>query len=79
MNLKNFINKILWDKRENKENYSFFYIDRIERKEKEIKGKDIIKSEGNFIIVGIDNSQISVPMHRIKTIKKKGAVVWSKP
>jgi len=74
--IKDLINRILWDKKEDKEDYSLFYIDRITKKDVEIKGRDIKRAEGSFIIVARDGEEAEIPMHRIRAVKKKGMVVW---
>lgn len=78
MYILDFLNKIKWDKRENPDSYSFFYMDRIENNYKEINFKDIIRIEGNFIIIIKDNEEVNIPLHRIKFIKKKGIVIWKR-
>ena len=74
--IKDIINKMFWDKKEDREDYSFFYIDRITKKDVEIKGKDIKKTEGSFIVVARDGEEAEIPMHRIRAVKKDGMVVW---
>ena len=59
--IKDLINRILWDEKENKADYSFYYLDRIENMEKEIKGADIIRLEGNFIVIQRDGEEAEIP------------------
>lgn len=79
MRIADLINKLLWDKNENKADYSFYYLDRIENREKEIKGMDIIRAEGNFIVIQRDRDEAEIPMHRVRFVKKKGMIIWKKP
>lgn len=76
--IKDLINKILWDKSENKEDYSFFYIDRITKREMEIKGSDIKRIEGSFIVVEKGPEETEIPVHRIIEVKKAGKIVLSR-
>ena len=49
------LNKIKWDERENPENYSIFYLDRVLNKLIEIPYTKIKKLEGSFMILDIEN------------------------
>ena len=83
MEIKDIINKSLWDGKEDKSDYSFFYTDRITKKEIELKGDDILKLDGNFIVVErFVNDKFEtaeIPMHRIRYIKKKGEKIFERP
>ena len=68
------LNKIKWDKRENPKDYSLFYFDRIKNKLVEIPYESI-EIDGDFIIT-IDGK--TIPMHRIKQIKKNNKLVWER-
>lgn len=76
--VKDFLNKIKWDKREKPEGYTFFYLDRFENQLKEIKCLDIKRIEGNLIIIQKEGEEINIPMHRIKEIKKDNEIVWKR-
>jgi len=73
ISIKNLLNKIKWDKRENIEDYSLEYIDRIEKKNIEIRLKDI-KIEGDYIV----SEENTIPLHRIRKVKKNGKVIWNR-
>jgi len=71
------LNKIKWDKREDPEQYSIFYFDRILRKLIKIPYDKIKRIEGSFMI--LDNGEESnIPLHRIKKVVKDSAVVWER-
>jgi len=75
--IKDLLNKIKWDKRENPEQYSIFYYDRILNKLIKIPYTKIKRLEGSFMV--LDNEEESnIPLHRIKKILKKGEVVWER-
>ena len=77
ISIKDLLNKIKWDKRENPNQYSIFYYDRILNKLIEIPYTKIKKLEGSFII--LDNEEESnIPLHRIKKIMKNNVVVWER-
>lgn len=76
--IKDFINKIKWDKRENPEDYSLFYVDRISKELIEIKMKDIKKIEDCFLSINKDEEEINIPLHRIREVRKKDVVVWKR-
>ena len=70
------LNKIKWDKKENPDDYSIAYFDRVSSKNREIRFNDIKRIEGNFMVVGEEESHI--PLHRIREVKKKGVVIWKR-
>ena len=70
------LNKIKWDKKENPDDYSIAYFDRVSSKNMEIKFNEIKSIEGNFMTVGEEESHI--PLHRIRKVKKKGIIVWQR-
>ena len=71
------INKIKWDNRENPEQYSIFYYDRILKKLIKISYNKIKRIEGSFMV--LDNEDESnVPLHRIKKVAKNKIVVWER-
>ena len=74
--IKSLLNKIKWDKRENPEEYSIYYYDRISKKLIKINYIDIKRFEGTFIIVERNNEEVNIPMHRIREVKKNNIVVW---
>ena len=73
ISIKHLLNKIKWDKRENIEDYSLEYLDRIEKKNIEIRLKDI-KIEGDYIV----SEENTIPLHRIRKVKKNGKVIWNR-
>ena len=75
--IQDLLNKIKWDKRENPEDYSIFYYDRILKKLIKIPYNKINRIEGSFMV--LDNEEESnVPLHRIKRVEKNGSVVWER-
>ncbi|MBS3114317.1 DUF504 domain-containing protein [Candidatus Woesearchaeota archaeon] len=75
--IKDLLNKIKWDKRENPEQYSIFYYDRILNKLIKIPYTKIKRLEGSFMV--LDNEEESnIPLHRIKKVMKNNVVVWER-
>jgi len=75
--IKDLLNKIKWDKRENPSKYSIFYFDRVLKKLMQIPYKKIKKLEGSFMI--LDNEEESnIPLHRVKKVMKNNVVVWER-
>lgn len=74
--IKELMNKIKWDTRENPQQYIFYYYDRVENKLKELKWDDIIRFDGLFISVSKDGKQSYIPFHRIKKVVKENECVW---
>lgn len=76
--IKDLLNKIKWDKRENPDDYAIFYLDKIANKLIEIRYNDIKRIEGTFMVIDKDNEETYIPMHRIKKVKNKDKIVWSR-
>ena len=75
--IKDLLNKIKWDKRENPEEYTLFYFDRILNKLISIPYNKIKRLEGLFMI--IDNvEEANIPLHRVKKIIRNNVVVWER-
>ena len=74
--IKDLLNKIKWDEKEDENDYTLTYIDL--GKEKEIKYSDIKKIEGNFMKIIQDEVWVEVPTHRIRKVKKTGETIWKR-
>ncbi|MBI2654443.1 DUF504 domain-containing protein [Candidatus Woesearchaeota archaeon] len=75
--IKDLLNKIKWDKRENPEQYTLFYFDRIQKTLIKIPYTKIKKLEGSFMV--LDNEEeTNIPLHRIKKVAKDNVVVWER-
>lgn len=76
--IKDFLNKIKWDKRLKPEEYSIFYMDRVENKLIEIKYNDIKRIEGTFMIIDKDLEEVNIPLHRIREVRRNKKLVWKR-
>jgi len=76
--IKELLNKIKWDKRENPEDYSIGYLDRVQNKIIEIGYNEIKKIEGNFLVLEREGEEVYIPTHRVREVKKQGKVVWKR-
>ncbi|MBI2134751.1 DUF504 domain-containing protein [Candidatus Woesearchaeota archaeon] len=76
--IKDLLNKIKWDRREKPEEYSIRYFDRISKQLIKINYMDIKKFEDNFIVVGKNNEESFIPMHRIREVRKNNIVFWKR-
>lgn len=82
MRIIDILNKIKWDSRENPDDYTILYHDRILKTLIEINYTDIKRIEDSFMVVEREDEpgkETMIPIHRIRKIKKKGVVVWSRP
>ncbi len=73
------LNKIKWDPRENPEDYTIFYYDRILNRLIEIKYAEITRIEGSFMVIEREGKDTMIPVHRVRKIKRKGILVWFRP
>ena len=76
MLLKELLDKIKWDKSEDPEQYSVFYLDRIAKKLVELKYKEIKRIEDSFMVIVRDNEETFIPLHRVKEVRRQGKLVW---
>ena len=76
--VKEFLNKIKWDKRENPSDYEILCFDRVSRRLIKIPFTSIKKIEGSFMVVEKDGKDVEIPLHRIREFRKKGRVVWKR-
>ncbi len=75
--IKDLLNKIKWDKRENPAEYTIFYFDRILKKLILLPYTKIKRIEGSFMV--LDNEEeTNIPLHRVRKMAKKDIVVWER-
>jgi uncharacterized protein (UPF0248 family) len=72
--IKDLLNRIRWDEKENPEDYEIAYTDRVLKKEIKIMFKDISRVEDEFMIV----NEASIPLHRITKVYKKNKLIWER-
>lgn len=78
ISIKDLLNKIKWDRNEQPEDYSIYYLDRISEKLIKVDFNQIKRVEGNFMILEKEGEEVNVPLHRIREVMKKGRVVWKR-
>lgn len=71
------LDKIKWANKFNPEEITLTYFDRILNKNIEIRYQEI-KVEDNFIIIEKDNKISEIPLHRLREIRNKGTIIWSR-
>lgn len=74
--IKDLLNKIKWDKRENPDDYKIYFLDK--KDFIELKYKNIKRLEGNFMIIEREDEEVNIPIHRIRYVKKKGILIWKR-
>ena len=75
--IKDLIDKIKWDKRENPKQYAIFYFDRIKKTLIKIPYTKIKRIEGSFMILN-NEEESNIPLHRVKKVMKNDVVVWER-
>ena len=76
--IKDLINKIKWDKSLKPEEYTLEILDRLTNELKEIKYSDIIKLEGDFMIIKGDEEEVEIPLHRVRKVRRNKKLVWER-
>ncbi|MEM4282149.1 MAG: DUF504 domain-containing protein [Candidatus Woesearchaeota archaeon] len=74
--IKELFNKIKWDPKERPEEYSFCFIDL--GRLVELPYTSIKRIEGNFVVIEREGKEAEIPLHRVKEVHKRGAVVWKR-
>ena len=77
--IKELLNKIKWDKRENPEDYTISYYDRVKKEIIEIPYKKITHISENFMLIDANGEEKMIPLHAIKIVRKKGEQLWKRP
>lgn len=75
MYIGDILNKIRWDKHFKPEEYVIIYFDRVAEKTYEIPFLSMGR-EGNFFTIKINGRKSSIPLHRIRQIRRNGKIVW---
>ncbi len=70
------LNQIKWDEKLRAEDFTIEYIDfgRLVS----IPYTSIKKIEGLFMIIEKDGKEASIPLHRIRIVRKNGEVIWQR-
>ncbi|MBS3108424.1 DUF504 domain-containing protein [Candidatus Woesearchaeota archaeon] len=77
ISIKELIDKIRFDKNLKKDDYEFFYADRILKKKMSFRFDDI-KEFGNFLTLETGNKNIELPLHRIREVRKNNKLIWER-
>ncbi|HII71755.1 TPA: DUF504 domain-containing protein [Candidatus Woesearchaeota archaeon] len=59
-----------------KEEFTFRYYDKLQKKEIEVNAEHIKHIEKNVIAVHERNKEIFIPIHRVRAVHRKGEVIW---
>ena len=72
--IQHLLSKIKWDKKENAEEYTLFYFDRILNELISLPYIKIKRIEGSFMVLNNEETS-NIPLHRIKKVMKNKANV----
>ena len=78
INILELINKIKWDANEDPKEYSFYYSDRLEERNKEFKFREIKRIMNLFLIVEKNRREFYLPIHRINEVRKFDRIIWKR-
>ena len=74
--IRELLNRIRWDHKEHPDDYIIGYEDRVSNKIIEIRYTDIERLDEGFMVLDEDTS---IPLHRVRHVKKAGATIWQRP
>lgn len=72
------LNQIRLDKKENPYEYMIYYEDRVTENNIGIPFKAIKRVDGNFFVIEEAHGETSIPLHRIREVRKEGKSVWKR-
>jgi uncharacterized protein (UPF0248 family) len=81
LNLRDILNKLLWDQRENTADYELTFIHRgAPTNVKVIRCDSITEVKASWFVYGDERGETTIPFHRILTIKnaKTGQSAWER-
>ena len=75
------LNRIKWDAEFGKGTFALGYYDRIARQEKVAAFTSITLDSGSrsFSVGGAEGVIVRIPLHRVRTVYKDGALIWHRP
>jgi uncharacterized protein (UPF0248 family) len=76
--IKDFLNKIKWDKSLDAGDFVIYYLDNVSKKLEAVCFADIKRTEGTFIAVEKEGEETFIPMHRIREVREKDKIVWKR-
>ncbi|MEK6961323.1 MAG: DUF504 domain-containing protein [Nanoarchaeota archaeon] len=73
--IRELLNKIRWDKKEDPYAFLIGYEDRLGKKIIEIPYPDIVKIDEGFMVLDEDTE---IPLHRVRHVKREGEIIWKR-
>ena len=80
--LDELLNRIRWDAEFGTGLFALGYYDRVARREQLVLFSDVrfdTDSPGMFTVEDEDGVVRRIPLHRVRTVYKNGAVIWQRP
>ncbi|MBS3095082.1 DUF504 domain-containing protein [Candidatus Woesearchaeota archaeon] len=77
ISIREMLNRIRFDNNLNKEEYMFFYEDRILKSKKSFKFRDI-KDFNAFLTIKAGNKAFELPLHRIRKVTRNNKLIWER-
>ena len=77
MYIGDLLNKLRWEKNLKQEEYIIVYFDRIAEKTFEVPFTAIAR-HGNFFVMHLGRKETTIPLHRIRQVKRNGKVIWDR-
>jgi uncharacterized protein (UPF0248 family) len=76
--IQELLNKLKWDPNEEPFSYSVFYYDRVANMLREVKYRDIVDVRDGYMTFVRQDSEVMIPLHRIRVVKRAGVTVWDR-
>ena len=76
--LHELLNRIKWDAEFGRGSFALVYYDRVAREDRTVPFTSITVEPGgfSFSFEDEDSARVHVPLHRVRTVYKDGAVIW---
>jgi uncharacterized protein (UPF0248 family) len=76
--IKELLDKLKWDPHEKPEQTTLHYWDNLTKKLIPVNHQDIIRLEGNTMIILINGKETEIPLHRVRKVTRNKETLWQR-
>lgn len=76
--IKQLLDKLKWDPNEQPTETTLHYWDNAQKKLLPVKYPDIMRLEGNTMIILVKGNETDIPLHRIRKVTRQDKTIWQR-
>ena len=76
--IQELLNRINEDEKEHPADYTLYYEDISTEEIVGVSFRDIKRVQGNFFVIEQEHGETSIPLHRIREVRKQGQSIWKR-